>query len=334
MSLYMNLGKDSYDIIIERGALAKAGEYFNLDRKVLVVTDSGVPAEYAKTVADSAKEGYIVTFPQGEENKNFETYKTVLSALTENGFTRTDCVVAVGGGVVGDLAGFAASSYMRGIDFYNIPTTVLSQIDSSIGGKTAIDFYGYKNIIGAFHQPKKVIIDADVTKTLTKRQIVSGLAEAVKMAATSDKELFSIFENGDYEEHFDEIIEKSLMIKKAVVEEDVDEKGLRKVLNFGHTVGHAIESNAGLGRFYHGECVALGMLYMADKEAKERIINVLKKLGLPTKAEFDKDEIINTIKHDKKASGDKITVIYVKEIGSFEMRKIDISELYGYINEV
>ncbi|MDO5479698.1 MAG: 3-dehydroquinate synthase family protein, partial [Clostridia bacterium] len=215
-------------------------------------------------------------FPQGEENKNFETYKTVLSALTENGFTRTDCVVAVGGGVVGDLAGFAASSYMRGIDFYNIPTTVLSQIDSSIGGKTAIDFYGYKNIIGAFHQPKKVIIDADVTKTLTKRQIVSGLAEAVKMAATSDKELFSIFENGDYEEHFDEIIEKSLMIKKAVVEEDVDEKGLRKVLNFGHTVGHAIESNAGLGRFYHGECVALGMLYMADKEAKERIINVLK----------------------------------------------------------
>ena len=334
MSLYMNLGKDSYDIIIERGALAKAGEYFNLDRKVLVVTDSGVPAEYAKTVAESAKEGYIVTFPRGEENKNFETYKTVLSALTEKGFTRTDCVVAVGGGVVGDLAGFAAASYMRGIDFYNIPTTVLSQIDSSIGGKTAIDFYGYKNIIGAFHQPKKVIIDADVTKTLTKRQIVSGLAEAVKMAATSDKELFSIFENGDYEERFDEIIEKSLIIKKAVVEEDVSEKGLRKVLNFGHTIGHAIESNAGLGRFYHGECVALGMLYMADKEAKERIINVLKKLGLPTKAEFDKDDIINTIKHDKKATGDKITVIYVKEIGSFEMRKIDISELYGYINEV
>ncbi len=334
MSLYMNLGKDSYDIIIERGALAKAGEYFDLDRKVLVVTDSGVPEEYAKTVAEKAKDGYIVTFPQGEENKNFETYKTVLSALTENGFTRTDCVVAVGGGVVGDLAGFAAASYMRGIDFYNIPTTVLSQIDSSIGGKTAIDFYGYKNIIGAFHQPKKVIIDADVTKTLTKRQIVSGLAEAVKMAVTSDKELFSIFENGDYEERFDEIIEKSLMIKKAVVEEDVDEKGLRKVLNFGHTIGHAIESNAGLGSLYHGECVALGMLYMADKEARERIFNVLKKLGLPTKAEFDKDEIINTIKHDKKASGDKITVIYVKEIGSFEMRKIDISELYGYINEV
>ncbi|MBQ2942210.1 MAG: 3-dehydroquinate synthase [Clostridia bacterium] len=334
MSLYMNLGKDSYDIIIERGALKKAGEYFELARKVLVVTDSGVPAEYAKTVASQAKEGYIVTFPRGEENKNFETYKTVLSALTEKGFTRTDCVVAVGGGVVGDLAGFAAASYMRGIDFYNIPTTVLSQIDSSIGGKTAIDFYGYKNIIGAFHQPKKVIIDADVTKTLTKRQIVSGLAEAVKMAATSDKELFSIFENCDYEEHFDEIIEKSLMIKKAVVEEDVEEKGLRKVLNFGHTVGHAIESNAGLGSLYHGECVALGMLYMADKEAKERILNVLKKLGLPTKAEFDKDKIINTIKHDKKATGDKITVIYVKEIGNFEMRKIDISELYGYINEV
>ena len=334
MSLCMNLGKDSYDIIIERGAIKKAEEYLNLNRKVLVVTDSGVPEEYAKTVVAKAQKGYLVTFPQGEENKNFETYKMVLTALTENGFTRSDCVVAVGGGVVGDLAGFAASSYMRGIDFYNIPTTVLSQIDSSIGGKTAIDFYGYKNIIGAFYQPKKVLIDPDVTKTLTKRQIVSGLAEAVKMAATNDEELFSLFENENYEEHLDEIIEKSLEIKKAIVEEDVDEKGLRKVLNFGHTIGHAIESDMGLGCFYHGECVALGMLYMADVEARERILKVLEKLGLPTKVKFDKDEIVNKIKHDKKATGDKITIIYVKEIGNFEMRKIDISELYEYINEV
>ena len=329
MSLYMNLGKDSYDIIIERGALNKAESYLNLDRKVLVVTDSGVPFEYAKAVADKCREGIIFTFHEGEENKNFETYKKVLEALSCNNFTRTDCIVAVGGGVVGDLSGFAAATYMRGIDFYNIPTTTLSQIDSSIGGKTAIDFYGYKNTVGAFYQPEKVLIDPEVTKTLTDRQIVSGLSEAVKMAATSDAELFGLFENEDWKEHLDEIIEKSLMIKKAVVEEDVHETGLRKVLNFGHTIGHGIEANS--ENLYHGECVALGMLYMSFGEAKERIIKVLEKLSLPTEITIDKDKVLSAVMHDKKASGDKITIICVKEIGGFEMRKINISELEAYI---
>ena len=329
MSLYMNLGKDSYDIIIERGALNKAENYLNLDRKVLVVTDSGVPEEYAKIISGKCKDGIIFTFPQGEENKNFETYRKVLEALSQNNFTRTDCVVAVGGGVVGDLSGFAAATYMRGIDFYNIPTTTLSQIDSSIGGKTAIDFYGYKNTVGAFYQPKKVLVDPDVTKTLTERQIVSGLSEAVKMAATSDAELFSLFENEDWKDHLDEIIEKSLMIKKAVVEEDVCETGLRKVLNFGHTIGHGIEANA--ENLYHGECVALGMLYMSEGNANKRIVKVLEKLSLPTKTDIDKDKVLSAVMHDKKASGDKITIIYVKEIGSFEMRKIKISELEAYI---
>ncbi len=324
MNIYMNLGKDSYDIIIKRGALKKVQEYFNLERKVLVVTDSGVPCDYAKEVCGKCKEGIIVTIPEGEESKNFENYKLLLETLCENNFTRTDCIVAVGGGVVGDLSGFAASTYMRGIDFYNIPTTVLSQIDSSIGGKTAIDFFGYKNIVGAFYQPKKVLIDPNVTKTLSERQFASGLAEAVKMAATSDKELFELLENCDIEENLDTVIEKSLMIKKAVVEEDVSEKGLRKVLNFGHTIGHAIEANSS---FFHGECVALGMIFMSEGEAKERIIKVLKKLGLPYEISFDKEKIIEAVMHDKKADGDKVTIVYVKEIGSFEMKKVDISKI-------
>ncbi len=328
MSLYMNLGKDSYDIIIKRGALKEVGEYFNLERKSLIVTDSGVPEEYAKAVLDKCKNGYIVTIPEGEESKNFDNYKTLLETLCENSFTRTDCIIAVGGGVVGDLAGFAASTYMRGIDFYNVPTTVLSQIDSSIGGKTAIDFCGYKNIVGAFYQPKKVLIDPDVTKTLNDRQFASGLAEAVKMAATSDEELFTLLENEDVASYLDTVIEKSLLIKKAVVEEDAEEKGLRKVLNFGHTVGHAIEANSSL---YHGECVALGMTFMSEGRAKERIIKVLEKLGLPSVISFDKEKILEAIMHDKKAEGDKITAIYVKEIGSFEMRKIEISELSRYL---
>ena len=197
MTIHMNLGEDSYDIIVERGALAKANEYLNLNRRVLVVTDSGVPSEYASAVAAQCKESVICTVESGEGSKSLETFGKLLKAMLDNGFSRKDCVVAVGGGVVGDLSGFVASAYMRGIDFYNIPTTLLSQIDSSIGGKTAINLVGVKNIVGAFYQPKRVIIDPELLKTLSPRQISSGLAEAVKMALTSDKELFDIFESCD-----------------------------------------------------------------------------------------------------------------------------------------
>ena len=183
MTLSMNLGADSYDIIIEHGALAKASEYLNLNRKVLIVTDSGVPAEYADTIAAQCKVPTKIVVPEGEESKGFPTFELLCRTMLENGFTRTDAVVAVGGGVVGDLSGFASASYMRGIDFYNIPTTLLSEVDSSIGGKTAINLGGVKNIIGAFHQPKRVLIDPDVLKTLPPRQIANGLAEAIKMAA-------------------------------------------------------------------------------------------------------------------------------------------------------
>ena len=166
MTIHMNLGKDSYDILVERGIIAKAHEHLNLNRRVLVVTDTGVPAEYAETVAALCKESVICNLEMGEASKSLEGFGRLLSAMLEHSFSRKDCVVAVGGGVVGDLAGFAASAYMRGIDFYNIPTTLLSQIDSSIGGKTAINFGGVKNIVGAFYQPKKVLIDPDLLKTL------------------------------------------------------------------------------------------------------------------------------------------------------------------------
>lgn len=220
MILPVKTGTGGYNIYLERGALKKAREYLNLSRRALIVTDSGVPKEYAETVAAQCKEPYIVTLPEGEKTKCFESFKFLLSKMVEYGFTRSDCVVAVGGGVIGDLAGFAAASFMRGIDFYNIPTTVLSQVDSSIGGKVAIDFEGYKNIVGAFYPPKAVIIDSNTLTTLPERQISNGLAESVKMSLTSDKELFELFEKDDIKENIDTIIEKSLKIKRAVVEQD------------------------------------------------------------------------------------------------------------------
>lgn len=319
-----------YDIILERGVLEKASSYINMERKCLIVTDSGVPYEYAETIKNQAKEGYVCVIPQGEQSKCFDNYKMLLEKMVEYSFTRTDCVIAVGGGVVGDLSGFVASSYMRGVDFYNIPTTLLSQLDSSIGGKVAIDLNGVKNIIGAFYQPKCVIIDPNTLKTLEKRQLYAGLCEAIKMSLTSDKELFALIENTEnLEKDIDTVIEKSLLIKKNVVEIDPKEKGLRKILNFGHTIGHAIESDTGL---LHGECVGLGMLPMCEKSIKERLLKVLGKFSLPTKVTCDTDTLISYIAHDKKASGNKITVIVVNEIGTYEMREIEISEIRKYIN--
>ncbi len=327
MTINMNLGENSYDIIVERGILSQANKYLNLNRKVLLVSDSGVPVQYVQCLARQCKEVVVCIEEQGEGTKSMERLSRLLQAMLDTGFSRKDCVVALGGGVVGDLSGFAASTYMRGIDFYNIPTTLLSQIDSSIGGKTAINFGGVKNIVGSFYQPKRVLIDPDLLKTLPERQISNGLAEAVKMALTSDKELFEIFEKGDIEREIDQIIIRSLNVKKSVVEQDEKESGLRRILNFGHTVGHGIESSVGMSELYHGECVALGIIPMCGEDIRDRVIRVLKKCKLCRKINYDWEKITQAAFHDKKATGDTVTVTTVKEIGSFEMKTVKCLEV-------
>jgi len=334
MIIPVKTATSEYNIVLERGALNRLDEYLNLNRRVLVVTDSGVPAVYAQTVAKQCKEPYVVTVDEGEASKSFENYKMLLSCMVKYGFTRSDCVVAVGGGVVGDLSGFVAASFMRGVDFYNIPTTVLSQVDSSVGGKVAIDFDGYKNIVGAFYPPKAVIIDSDTLNTLPQRQISNGLAEAVKMSLTSDSELFQLFETQEIMPNIDLIIEGSLKIKRYVVETDEKEGGLRKILNFGHTLAHAIESENEMQNLYHGECVALGMIPMCSEKVRARLIKVLEKLNLPIKVDYDTNKIIDAMRHDKKMAGDEITVIYVPQVGSFEMRKMPFEELAKNFREV
>lgn len=316
-----------YNIVLKRGAIGELKNHLKLNRKALIVTDSGVPQEYAQKVSEQCAEPFIVTIKEGEASKSLENYKFLLSKMVQYSFTRSDCVIAVGGGVVGDLAGFVAASFMRGVDFYNIPTTVLSQVDSSVGGKVAIDFEGYKNIVGAFYPPKAVIIDPETLKTLPQRQISNGLSEAVKMSLTSDKELFELFENEEIMPNIDKIIEASLKIKSYVVEDDEKEQGLRKILNFGHTLAHAIESQNNMENLYHGECVALGMLAMCSGEVKQRLLKVLNKLNLPTKVDLDREKILEAMSHDKKMSGNDITVVFVEEVGNFEMRMLPFSEL-------
>lgn len=334
MKTHVELGDDSYDIIIERGAIKKFKELTGINSKVLVVTDSGVPQEYSECIASQFNDALVYTIPQGEESKNLTQFGEILSFMLRNNFTRSDCVVACGGGVPGDLAGFVSACYMRGLKFYNVPTTVLSQVDSSIGGKTAVDLDGIKNTVGAFHQPKMVVIDPDVLKTLPDRQISNGLAEAVKMSLTSDEELFEMFEKVDILENIEEILFKSVEIKRKVVEQDEKEQGLRMILNFGHTIGHGIESEEELNHLYHGECVALGMIPMCSESVRARLVPVLKKLNLPVDINPDIDKVISAIVHDKKVRKDYINTVFVEEVGSYEMRKMKADDIKNLISVI
>ncbi len=334
-TIRMNLGADSYDIIVRPGILGSCGEYLDLDRKVMVVSDDGVPSEYLNAVLSQAREGHSFVFPRGEKSKNLDTFGQMMSAMLSHGFSRGDCVVAVGGGIAGDVAGFAASCYMRGVDFYNIPTTVLSQVDSSIGGKTAVNLGGVKNIVGTFSQPKRVLVDPEVLKSLPSRQVSNGLAEALKMALTCDAELFSFFLENDVSKDIGTVIERSLQIKKDIVEKDEFESGLRKVLNFGHTIGHGIEAACG-GKLLHGECVALGMIPMCSPEVRELLVRALRRLGLPTGFRFDREKVLDAVQHDKKRTGSGIATVYVPEPGRFEFRNLtsgEIGDLLGIIEE-
>ena len=331
--LTMNLGPRSYDIILKRGALENLYQFARLDRRVAIVTDSGVPEAYARRVADQCRDARIITVPQGEASKSLKILETVLRQMLDFGMGRGDLVVAVGGGVVGDLAGFAASIYMRGVDFINCPTTTLSMIDSSIGGKTAVDLGDTKNIVGTFWQPKLVIVDPDTLSTLPQRHFVNGLAEAVKAALLADPELFSIFEQGDVDARIDEIIYRCLRFKKNIVEQDETEQGMRKALNFGHTLGHGIEAVRGIkGRrttgLYHGECVALGMLPMIEsKTLHKRVRAVYRRLGLPLRASYDKQKVLAEMLHDKKAQAGQITLIKVPGLGCWRTETVPAAAL-------
>ncbi|MBQ9961534.1 MAG: 3-dehydroquinate synthase [Firmicutes bacterium] len=331
MIIPVSLGQDSYNIILERGSLAKVGEIFDLDRRVFIVTDTGVPFEYADMVKAASKEACIYAIEAGEESKSLGTFETLCSKMLDFGLSRKDCVVAVGGGVVGDLAGFAAACFMRGIDFYNVPTTLLAQVDSSVGGKTAVDLKGIKNIVGAFHQPKAVLIDPEVLETLDERQFSCGAAEIIKIAMTFDKGLFELIEEKGIRSILDDAIEKAVRIKLGVVTEDEKETGLRKVLNFGHTLGHGIES---VTDFFHGECVALGMIPMCNQALRDRLIAVLRKENLTCKCFADAQAVAEAAMHDKKASAGIVTAVVVNEIGTFEFKQMNKEDLIESYKEV
>ena len=327
----------AYPVFLRRGALSEAGKLLNLNRRVFLLTDDGIPAAYSRTLAAQCKQAVCSVIPQGEGSKSPAQLHALLLQMLQAGLTRSDCVLALGGGVVGDLAGLAASLYLRGIDFYNVPTSLLAMVDSAVGGKTAVDLGGVKNAVGAFWQPKAVLIDPAVLESLPERQMSNGLAEAVKMALTHDPALFARFEAPDGYGPVEDVIAACLRIKASVVEADEREAGLRRVLNFGHTLGHGIEA-ASEGKLLHGECVALGMLPMCAPALRTRLAAVLKRLGLPTAIQpeaIDPERVLSAVAHDKKMQPDgAIRLVRVPEPGQYQFCSEGLGSLRAALNSL
>ncbi len=360
-------------IHLERGVLGRAGEIIrtSLDAdRLYIVADSGLPKRWLDELSSQLPEAQVLTAEDGEANKSLDSYAKAIAWLAENRATRRSVVVALGGGALCDLVSFVAATYMRGIRYANIPTTLLSQVDSSIGGKAGLNLGGTKNLIGAFYPPSLVLIDPAALETLPENQFRSGLAEVVKVGMVGDSDLFELIEKftqetalpriaNDGSSHtsarmtslgnlytslggiVEEIILRSLELKKKVIEADEFENASnnqlsRKLLNFGHTYGHAYESIME-GMLTHGECVAMGMVETTKgEEARARLTRVLLALGLPTRfdifmsAGLDAElpaRIVNIIRNDKKADGDLIDLVLVDEIGSGYIESTPIDAL-------
>ncbi len=335
---------DSYEIFID--TLSK----LHLDTKVAVVTNptvSGFHLEYLLRQV-TAKELVVITVPDGEQYKSWETITTILDEMFENRFNRRSMLIAFGGGVIGDMTGFASSIYQRGIDFIQIPTTLLSQVDASVGGKTGINNRFGKNLIGAFHQPQAVYIDPYFLQTLPKREFGAGVAEVVKMAVTFNSDFFAWLESADLSDSVQlrEAITQAVETKAGVVAADEKEKGIRAALNYGHTFGHVIENETGYTRYLHGEAVAIGMvmanelavsLGWMDREEAQRIKALLERYGLPvTYVIRDVERFYETFFLDKKSSDSTVTFIIPRHLGEVEItdsvekaRVIDVLAKFG-----
>lgn len=334
---------DSYDILIEKSLLDRLGELIKKvlkGKKICLITDTNVIALYGNKVkALLDAEGYDVctyVFKAGEASKNTLTVIDMVEFMAENELTREDGVVALGGGVCGDMAGFAAAIYLRGIKFVQIPTTLLSQVDSSVGGKTAVDLPQGKNLCGAFHQPSLVIIDSNVLDTLPSHFFSDGMGEVIKYGCIKSRELFDKLAEEDIKESIDDVIYDCLNIKRQVVENDEKEHGERALLNFGHTCGHAIEKLWNFETVSHGEAVGIGMVMISrvgesmgitESGTADEITAVLEKYNLKTEDTHSVSEIVSAMNADKKRTGKGIKFVMLNKIGSSFIKPIDNSDI-------
>ena len=336
-TIRVNLSINSYNIYINKGFLGKIGDILVKEKgpcKTLLITDRNIEKVYGNIVTESlARNKFdvrVMSLKPGEEQKTLGTALLLYDACFDHKLDRNSLIVALGGGVVGDISGFVASTFMRGIPFIQVPTSLLAQVDSSIGGKVAVNHPKGKNMIGSFYQPRAVFIDTDTLSTLPATELVAGLVEVIKYGVIKDAELFEFIENSLYDilqlnhNALLKIIATSCQIKASVVEEDETEKHLRAILNYGHTIGHAIETLTDYKKYRHGEAVAIGMLYatkiaiemgLTNTTVLERQLSLIKRLGLPLHTGLEPEDIIKTLYTDKKAIAGRLRFILPIKIG-------------------
>ncbi|WP_028328929.1 3-dehydroquinate synthase [Brachyspira alvinipulli] len=336
----------NYDILVQKGLIKDTGKLVKnilRGKRALIVTDDIVNELYTNIVKESLeKENIIVStcvLKNGESNKNIESVINIFSSLAKNELSRKDIIIALGGGVIGDMAGYAAAVWMRGIDFVQIPTTLLACVDSSVGGKTGINIKEGKNLVGAFHSPKLVIIDSDTLLSLPKREFNAGMGEVIKHAFLFDEELLKYIENHYYNGNdldMDFVLKRNCELKAHIVEIDYKEQKERMFLNFGHTIGHSVENSAGYGVLLHGEAVAIGMIFAIeygikkgitkDKNILERAKNILTKVPLPISIP-DNVNLKEAVKLDKKRTNDKINFVFLESIGKPCVEKVGMEDI-------
>lgn len=340
-----------YQIIISHGLLGECAKHISgvtSSKRAALITDDIVDTLYSKTVTDSlVSAGFKVVkyvFKNGEESKCSQNLNDIYAFLADNHITRSDCLIALGGGVVGDITGFAAATYLRGLKYIQIPTTLLAQIDSSVGGKTAIDLPCGKNLVGAFKQPEMVLCDPVTLTTLDDRTAADGMAEAIKYGMIRSRELFDIIASHDINNYYDcasDIISRCVSIKADIVVNDEFDTGERMLLNFGHTIAHAVESFYHYKTYTHGSAVAIGMniltqrcaqLGLCSASACDALTSVIIKYGLPTDTSADISDLVPLCLNDKKRESDSINIIICSDIGSSYIKKMSISEFFKFMN--
>ena len=331
-----------YDVIISRGCLGEAGEHARAvlgARRAAIVSDSNVLPLYGAALRESLEKAGLsvscIAVPAGEESKCLERYGEILEFFCREGLTRADVVVALGGGMVGDLAGFCAATYQRGVALVQVPTTLLAMVDSSVGGKTAIDLRGGKNQAGCFYQPSLVLCDPDTLRSLPEREYRAGCAEVIKYGVLGSAELFSALEDSGVRAREEDIIAACVDMKREIVAMDEFDTGERKKLNLGHTIGHAVESAEGF-RLLHGECVAVGLAVICRAAAKfgympqcdaDRVVRLLEKTGLPAETALERKTLLPFARADKKRSGESLDLVVPERIGACRIVRIPAQEL-------
>lgn len=351
-TLKINLNENSYNIYFEKNIIFQIGKYLKeqyAGRKIAVITDWNLEKlygeEFDKSIREQGFDTKVISIKPGEESKSFDTLQEIYKEFSAFKLGRKDLIITLGGGVIGDLGGFAASTYLRGVDYIQVPTSLLAQVDSSIGGKVAVDLLWGKNLVGSFYHPKAVFIDSELLKTLDERFLHDGLAEVIKYGFIRDAgiiyELLNLKNNEELMNNIEDIIYKCCCIKKEVVEKDEKDFGERMLLNFGHTLGHAVERYFEYSKYTHGEAVAIGMsqitrksegLFLTEKGTSKLLEDVLIKYQLPHKVpEMDRGIVLDTILLDKKSSGNSISLIILEKLGQGVIIKVPVEEIENYI---